>query len=72
MKQLAESDMQSCIVTCNMTENVNRESYPNLSKNTIKIKYSLVFFILFISVVSWLALLLFERLTWLHYWFSHW
>ena len=46
---------------CNAAKDVECESYPNLSKNTIKIKRS-SFFRFFISAIGWLSLLLFERL----------
>ena len=46
--------------------------YPNLSKNTIKIKRSSVFFSSFVSAVGWLSSLLFERLRWLDCQSSRW
>ena len=39
-------------VMCTATEDVEHGSYPNLSKNTIKIKRSLVLFSSFVSDVS--------------------
>ena len=61
-----------CIVTCSAAEDVKHESYPNLSKNTIKIKCSSVHFCLFISAVVWLSPLLFEKLSGLNCQSSHW
>ena len=39
-------------VMYNTAENVKRGSYPNLSKNIIKFKCSLVFFSLFVSAIG--------------------
>ena len=51
MKQLARNHVQSRAVIYNVTEDVKRGNYPNLSKNTIKIKRSLVFSS-FVSAIS--------------------
>ena len=50
MKRPARSHIQSGTVMWNAVEDVKCRSYPNLSKNTIKIKYS--------SVLSFLLVLL--------------
>ena len=55
------SHVQSRAVTCSVAEDVECVRYPNLSKNTIKIKHSSVLFSSFISAVGWLSSLLFER-----------
>ena len=46
------SHVQSCVVTCNAAEDVKHAIYPNLSKNTIKIKRSSVLLSPFISAVG--------------------
>ena len=53
--------MQSRAVTCNAAGDVERGSYPHLSKNTIKIKRNLVLFSSFGSAVCWSSLLMFGR-----------
>ena len=55
------SHMQSRVVTCSAAEDVKCVRYPNLSKNTIKIKRSSVLFSSCVSVVGWSSLLLFRR-----------
>ena len=70
MKRLAGSYVQSCIVMCNVAEDVECGSYPNLSKNMIKIKHSLILSS-FISVVGWSSLFLFNRLSGLNCQSSH-
>ena len=63
MKQLARSYLRLYAVKWNAVENIKHWIYLNLSKNTIKIKHSSVFFSLFVSAVDWSALLLFTRLS---------
>lgn len=53
--------MHPRIVTCNTVEDIECKSYPNLSQNTVKIKYSSVLFSLFIGVISLLFSLLFGK-----------
>ena len=43
---------KSRVVMCNAAENVEHESYPNLSKNMMKFKRSLVLFSLFVSAIG--------------------
>ena len=69
--RLARSYVQSRAVTCNAGEDVEHRNYPNLFKNTIKIKCSSVFFSLFVSAIGWLSSLLFGRLSELDCQFSH-
>ena len=57
------SHVQSRAVTCSAAEDVNRVSYPNSSKNTIKIKRSSVLLSSFVSAVGWSSSLSFERLS---------
>ena len=71
MKRLARSHVQSRAVTCNMFKDVEHRNYPNLSKNTTKIKHNSVFFSLFVSAVGWLVLFLLWRLSGLDCWSSH-
>ena len=55
--------VQSHAITCSTAEDVECVRYLNLSKNTIKIKRSSVFFSLFVSVVGWSSLLSFGRFS---------
>ena len=64
------SYVQSRAVTCNAAEDVERGGYPNLSKNTIKIKCSSVLFNSFINTIGWSSSLLFSRLSRLDCWSS--
>ena len=57
------SHVRSRVVTYSAADNVDHVSYPNLSKNMIKIKHSSVFLSLFISAVGWSSSLSFERLS---------
>ena len=66
---------KSRVVTCIVAEDVERGSYPNLSKNTIKFKCSSVLFSSFVSAVGWSSSLSFGRSSWLdcrssHRWYS--
>ena len=63
---------KSRAVTCSAAENIERVSYPNSSKNTIKIKHSSVLLSLFVSAVGWSSSFLFERLIGRDCWSSHW
>ena len=53
--------MQSRAVTCSAAEDVECVRYPNLSKNTIKIKHSSVLFSSFVRAVGWSSSLSFGR-----------
>ena len=55
------SHVHLCVVTCSAAENVECGRHPNLSKNTIKIKRSSVFFSSFVSAVGWSSSLSFGR-----------
>ena len=66
------SHVQSRAVTCSAAEDVERVSYPNSSKNTIKIKRSSVLLSLFVSAVGWSSSLSFERLSGRDCRSSHW
>ena len=57
-------------VTCNAAKDVRLGSYPNSSKNTMKIKRSSLFSS-FVSAVGWLSSLSFGRLRGLDCWSSH-
>ena len=52
---------RSLTVTCSAAEDVERGSYPNSSKNTIKIKRSSVLFSSFVSAIGWSSSLSFGR-----------
>lgn len=71
IKQLAKSHIPSYAVIWNLIEDIKCGSHPNLFTNMIKIKCSSVFLSLFVSVVSWLSLLLFDRLGELDSQFNH-
>ena len=66
------SYVQSRVVTCSATEDVECVRYQNLSKNTIKIKRSSVFFSLFVSTIGWSSSLSFGRSSRLDCRSSHW
>ena len=66
------SHVQSRAVTYSAAEDVECVRYPNLSKNTIKIKRSSVFFSSFVGAVGWSSSLLFGRLHGLDCRSSHW
>ena len=61
---------KSRAVTYNTAKDVRFGSYPNSSKNTIKLKRSSLFS-LFVSIVGWLSSISFERLRELDCWSSH-
>ena len=65
------SHVQSCAVTCSAAEDVECVRYPNLSKNTIKIKRSSVLFSSFVSTVGWSSSLSFRRSSRLDCWSGH-
>ena len=58
---------KSCAIAYIAVEDIKHKSYPNSSKTMINIKHSSVFFSSFVSVVRWLASLLFKRLNGLDY-----
>ena len=70
--EVTYSHVQLCAVTCSTAKDVEHASYPNLSKNTIKIKRSSFFLSLFVNAVGWSSLLLFEKLSGLDCRSSHW
>ena len=75
MKQLAGNHVKSRAIMYNAAKDVERGSYPNLSKNIIKFKRNSVFSS-FVGAIGWLSLLFFGRLNRFDYqsdyWFSYW